>query len=213
MTSSTPPPPDPGDEQQPPPPAPGTEQQPPLPGSAYPSYPAPDGGMPVYPQGSEPAAQQMAPPKSILTAVKLMWAGAVLSAIGLVVGLVTLGSLKDNIRDQLAKNNKTYTQSDINTAYNITIASIIVIGVLGIGLWLWMAWANGNGRKWARVVATVLGVVNVLLTLVSLAQSQATAGSVILSVISAVLAIVILVLLWRKESSSYYLARSQPRFG
>jgi hypothetical protein len=202
MTSSTPPPPDRGDEQPPPP----LE-------SAYPSYSAPDGGMPAYPQGSEPATQQMAPPQSILTAVKLMWAGAVLSAIGLVVGLLTLGSLKDNIRDQLAKNNKTFTQSDINTAYNITIGSIIVIGVLGIGLWLWMAWANGNGRKWARIVATVLGGVNVLLTLVSLAQSRATAGSVILSVISAVLAIIILVLLWRKESSDYYLDRSQPRFG
>jgi hypothetical protein len=34
--------------------------------------------------------------------------------------------------------------------------------MLGVGLWVWMAVKNGHGRKWARVVATVFGVINVL---------------------------------------------------
>jgi hypothetical protein len=203
MTSNYPPPPDSGDPgQQPPPGSPG-----------YPSYPAGEGGMPAYPRGAEPAAAApVAQPQSIVTAVRLMWAGAALSALGLVVGLLTLGSLKDNIKDQLAKNDSTLTQSEIDTAYNIGIATIIIVSILGIALWLWMARANGKGRKWARIVATVLGALNVIFTLISLGQGQAAAGSVILSVISAVLAIAILVMLWRKESSEFYNARSTPQF-
>ena len=168
--------------------------------------------MSGYPQGSEPTAEAVPQPSSIVTAVRLMWAGAALSALGLVVGLLTLGSLKDNIKDQLAKDNTTLSQSDLDTAYNVGVATLVVVGVLGIGLWLWMAWANGNGRKWARIVATVLGTLNVIFTLISLAQGETPVVSVILSVIGVGLAVVILILLWRRESTDFYNARSRPKF-
>ncbi len=202
MTSSTPPPPDPD---QPP-------QAPPT-GPVYPSYPVGEGGMASYPQSTGPAVEPVSQPQSIVMAVRLMWAGAVLAAIGLLVGLLTLGSLKDNIKDVLTKNNTTYTQSDIDTAYNVGVATIVIVGVFGIALWLWLAWANGNGRKWARIVATVLGAINVLFTVISLAQGESTGGSLILAMIGVVLAIAIVVLLWRKESTDYYNARSRPQPG
>jgi hypothetical protein len=31
-----------------------------------------------------------------------------------------------------------------------------VFGLVVIALWLWMAWANGRGRNWARILSTVL---------------------------------------------------------
>ncbi|MDX6307636.1 MAG: hypothetical protein QOI06_682 [Nocardioidaceae bacterium] len=141
-----------------------------------------------------------------------MRAGAVLSLLALLVGLLTLGSLKDNIRQQLIDSNKHYTQSDIDTVYNVGVASVVIVGLLGVALWLWMAKANGEGRRWARIVATVLGALNVIYTVMSLFQGQASAGSLILSVIGAILASMILVLLWRRESSAYYNARSTRQY-
>ena len=32
----------------------------------------------------------------------------------------------------------------------------IVLGLVAAALWLWMARANGHGRSWARILATVL---------------------------------------------------------
>lgn len=204
MTSSTPPPVDPDEGGQQP--ADRNEA-----GSSYPSYPS-TGNMPAYPQGSEPAPPAVPQPQPIRQAVLLMRAGAVLSMITLVVGLLTLGALKDNIRQQLIDSNKHYTQSDLDTAYNVGVAAVVIIGLLGVGLWLWMAQANGKGRKWARIVSTVLGVLNVIFTVMSLVQGQASAGSLILSVIGAILSMVILVLLWRRESSAYYTARSARQY-
>jgi hypothetical protein len=168
--------------------------------------------MPAYPQGSEPTVPAVPQPQPIRTAVLLMRAGAVLSLLALLVGLLTLGSLKDNIRQQLIDSNKHYTQSDIDTVYNVGVASVVIVGLLGVALWLWMAKANGEGRRWARIVATVLGALNVIYTVMSLFQGQASAGSLILSVIGAILASMILVLLWRRESSAYYNARSTRQY-
>lgn len=199
MTSTPAPPPEPSDG----------EQEPATPYPAYSSYPPPEGGMPTYPQGTEAGPPAAAQPPSIQTAVRLMWAGAALSVVSLVIGLLTLGSLKDNIREQLIDNNDTYSQSDLDTAYNVAIGSVIVVSLLGVALWLLMARANGNGSKWARVVATALGVLNVLFVIVAVAQGQSTTLSLVISVIGAGLAIAILVLLWRKESTEFYNANSR----
>ena len=71
-----------------------------------------------------------------------------------------------------------------------------------------MAVKNGQGRSWARVVATVLGGLSVLSTLSNLAQGNTTALSLVLSLVGIVLAAVILWFLYRPESSRFYTARS-----
>ncbi|MDQ3415985.1 MAG: hypothetical protein M3474_02570 [Actinomycetota bacterium] len=69
-----------------------------------------------------------------------------------------------------------------------------------------MAWKNGQGRSWARIVATVLAGINVLFTAFGLASGNVAPVASILSVVKLILAIVIVVLLWRKESSAFYAA-------
>lgn len=200
MTSNPPPPQDPRD---------GGEQPPPPP--SYPSYPpyqqTPQ-GMPGYPGGAGGPVTPAERPTSIERAVLLMRAGAGLALVTLVVGLLTLGDVKDNIRQQLVDNND-FTQSKLDTAYNIAIVGTIVVGLIAIAIWLLMAYANGAGRKWARIIATVLGVLSILSFLATAAQAQQTAVGIVLSGITAVLAIVILILLWNKESSAYYNGRSR----
>ena len=172
------------------------------------------GGYPVHPgTAAESSAPQAPQPPAIQLAVKLMWAGAAVSLVSLVVGLATLGSLKDQIRDQLLENDPSTSQSTIDAAYGVSIAFVVVFGALGVLLWLWMAWKNGAGRKWARIVATVFAALNVLSTLFTIVGGNTTTLSAVFTIINVVLAIVILVLLWRKESSDFYAARSAPQFG
>jgi hypothetical protein len=185
------------------PPYPGEQQ----PAPSYQSYPTTPGGQ--APQRQAAPAQ----PSSIALAVKLMYAGAVLSVLSLIYGLATLGSLKDDIAQQMRDSDPTVTQSTIDAAYSVGIASAIVGGAITVLLWLWMAWKNGQGRSWARVVATVLGVLNVVFTLFGFAVGTSKTVSVVLSLINVVLGVVILVLLWKKESSEFYAASEAARRG
>jgi hypothetical protein len=166
------------------------------------------GPFPSYPEAAGTAQTESRPPQppSIRTAVRLMWAGAALSALTLVLTLVSLSSLKSHVREQLLKDDPTLSPSDVNAAYNAVVAAAVIIGVIAIALWLWMAWKNGQGRSWARIVATVLGVLNLLSSFFTIASGNALAISEILTVANLILAVVILVLLWRRESSDFYAA-------
>ncbi|WP_181309793.1 hypothetical protein [Nocardioides campestrisoli] len=171
----------------------------------YPSYP----NDPQQPYGG--GAPAPVRPSSIDNAVKLMYVGAGLSLLSLVLGLITLGGLKDDITESMRDADPNVSQSTIDVAYTTSLAMIFVIGLLGVLLWVWMAWKNGQGRSWARVVATVLGVLNVLITLLSLGQPGSTAVSTIFNLLTVALAVVILVLLWKRESTQYYEAVTRSR--
>src|ERR1700680_3841242 len=92
-----------------------------------------------YPSGGQvPEPQRPEPPAPVLTAVKLMYAGAAVSAISLIATLLTIGSLKTAIHNR----SPNLTQTQLHTAEVAGVAFAVVIGLLGIGLWIWMASAN-----------------------------------------------------------------------
>jgi hypothetical protein len=91
------------------------------------------------------------------------------------------------------------------------VALAAFIGVIGILLWVWMAETNRRGKSWARIVATVLGAINILLTVIGLTTGQSTGLVVVFNLISAALAAVILYLLYRPDSSAYYEVMSDLR--
>ena len=184
--------------------------QPPYPGAQQPA--APYGAYPTTPGGQAPQRQAPpAQPSSIALAVKLMYAGAVLSVLSLIYSFTTMGDLKDDIADQMRRDDPSVSQSTIDAAYSVGIAFAIIFGLIGALLWVWMAWKNGQGRSWARVVATVLGGLNLVALLFALAASNSETVTVISSVVSVLLAVVILVLLWKKESSEFYSAAEASR--
>ena len=159
------------------------------------------------------ASMTMERPPSINHAVLAMRIGALISALYLVITLAMLGSLKDDIRDELDRQNETYTQSDIDTAFGIIITSVVVFGVIGVILWLWMAAKNRKGRNWARITATVLGALNILLSLLSFAggssQDNPTIVGTLFTVANLVVAVVALFFMYRKDASAYYAAMSR----
>jgi hypothetical protein len=162
-----------------------------------------------YPSGGQgPVAPPQAPaPQPVTTAVRLMYAGAALSAIEIILGLATMGSLKSAIRSQYPG----YTASQIHTAQVAAIVAAVVIGAIAIGLWLWMAWANGKGKSWARIVATVLFALNTIDMLTLIARPH-SALSLVFALLVWLAGLGAIFFLWQRESSAYFQAMSaRPR--
>jgi hypothetical protein len=165
--------------------------------------PYPTGG------GSNQMAERPPAPQSIQNAVKLMYVGAGLSAISLIVGLLTISSLKSAIQTANRTAKTPLTASQLHTAEAVGIASIIVLGLLGIGLWLWMARANGSGKSWARVVASVLFGLNTV-GLLSVIARPNSALTKIFDVLVWLVGLGAIVFLYRRDSSEYF-AQSRMR--
>jgi hypothetical protein len=158
----------------------------------YESYPVP-GPEP------EPEPERIQPPNSVRNAVKLMYAGAALEVVALIVALLTRSSFKSAI----LKAHPGYTAAQLNTAENGRVVSLAIGAVITIGLWLWMAWANGRGRNWARIVSAVLFGINTLDLIVSIAVVRAAATDIV-GVVIWLVGLAAIVLLFRKESGPYF---------
>lgn len=153
-----------------------------------------------YPgQASMPPVQRLPQPSSVSRAVKLMYAGAALEVVSLIISLTTTTSLKA----ALLKINPSYTTAQLHTAEDARTLVAVVGAVITIGLWLWMAYANGRGRQWARVVSAVFFGINTLSLLVSLIQVRVVADLIIGLVIWLV-GLGALVLIFNKESSPFF---------
>lgn len=156
-------------------------------------------------------------PPAMDLAVRLMYAGAVLQVLaGLASLLQNRDDLRSQIRDQLESQGSQVTDAAVNTAMAVSFGAAVVFGLIYAGLWVLMAVFNGRGKSWARIVATVLGGLNIVLTVVGVLASRSTGlgggfVATVFQVLIAALGIVILVLLWRRESSEYYAGTSAPR--
>jgi hypothetical protein len=77
-----------------------------------------------------------------------MCLGAVVEVAVIVNILVTLGDVKNSVlvRDP------GYTRAQWHYEVAGAFEPLVVVAALGVGFWLWMAWANGRGHRWARVL-------------------------------------------------------------
>ena len=95
-------------------------------------------------------------PAPVLTAVKLMYAGAAVSAVELIIGLaLIIVDIQVAARGQFLGHSLTAHKPLVITVW-------IVFGLVGVSMWLWMARANGQGRNWARILSAVLFVLATL---------------------------------------------------
>ncbi len=138
-------------------------------------------------------------PASIQSAVKLMYAGAVISLVSLVISLSDTSGNKAAIHK--ARPNLTATQvSQLNT-FIITLA--IVSGLIGVGLWLFMARANGQGKNWARILSTVLFALATL-DLFGVFSQPFTALGLVFPVLTWLVGLGAIYLIWRPDSTAFY---------
>jgi hypothetical protein len=133
-----------------------------------------------------------------------MYAGAGLSFIELLVGLVTISSVKAAIIKAYPR----YTASQVHSLEVASIGIGVLVGVVAIALWLWMARANAAGRNYARISGTVFFGLNTVFLLLSLARPHASLG-LVFNVLVWLAGLGAVIMLWRSESRPYF-SQSQP---
>jgi hypothetical protein len=156
-----------------------------------------------YPSSGKPVEVERPPaPKPVLQAVKLMYAGAAISTVSLIISLADIGGIKAAIK----KAHPSYTASEISGDNRFIIGLAVVSGLLGIGLWLWMARANNQGKNWARILSTVLfGLAT--LDLVGVFSEPQTAIGLVFPVLTWLVGLGAVWLLWRPDSTSFFKAQ------
>jgi hypothetical protein len=153
-----------------------------------------------YPSTDRPVEPDKPPaPQSVLNAVKLMYAGAAVSAVSLIISLATIGGTKDAIKK--AKPSLTATQVDQLNTFIIALA--VVSGVIGVALWLWMARKNGEGKSWARILSTVLFALATLDLFGVISQPKTVLG-LVFPVLTWLIGLGAIVFLWRRESTEFF---------
>ena len=140
-------------------------------------------------------------PRTILAAVRLMYAGAVAELVVLISFALTASTVR---ADVIARNPHVTaaTLSYISAHIFLDWISIPV----AIVFWVWMAWANGKGYDWARLVSVACFALNTMSLIVSLSQDAAAYAPalVIASAVTWGIGLAAVTLLFCKPSWRYY---------
>ncbi|GGK45724.1 hypothetical protein [Nocardia camponoti] len=177
----------------------GFPTQPPT--GPYP-YPSPQLGY------APPAKPE--PPSTVRNAFKLMLAGA---------GVTLLSGIQfadiDTIRRNYQIHDMPVSPDAVDAINYVLLAFSLVTLVVYAGLWTWMAFANRAGHNWARITATVfygIYVCSTLFTAVSAAVLETDLLqpiTLIFSVAELLIGTAAMVLLWHRDSRSFF---TTPRF-
>jgi hypothetical protein len=152
------------------------------------SYPPP------YQLGSRGAIYQL--PGTMVTAVRLMYAGAAYALIYAIGFLIVIG---DALKNEPAS----------HTSLGAVAAAVILLSLIEIAVWLWIARACQKGRRWARVTGTVLFGIHTLSVLAVLGNTHpGIERARLLTVISWLIACGAVVFLWQRPSNAFFRARA-----
>ena len=155
-----------------------------------------------YPgQTQMPQAQRPPAPAAVRNAVKVMYAGAAASLVGIVIDVITVGATKSAI----AKRSPAMSASQVSSTQHVLVISFIVGGLIGAAVWIFLARACQSGKNWARITGSVLFAIAKIDTVVGL--TAPLAGLVKLwAVIVWLVALTAIVFLWRRESTAFFKA-------
>jgi hypothetical protein len=143
--------------------------------------------------------------RTVLTACRLMYLGALLEAAGLVTFVLTTGSLKASF----VRAYPDYTPHLWHVMTALIVAKEIAIPV-AFAVWLILAWGNSRGRDWARVAFIALFGLDTLAVVAAVGQREAwyDPANLALSVTVWFIALTSMVLIFSRKSGPYY--RHEP---
>jgi len=140
-------------------------------------------------------------PRSVRVAVKLMLAGAAAELAAMIIIIATLGSVR-----------ATVAARDAAALQAVHLHQVTDIGVapVAIGLWLWLAWANGRGQDWARLLSAACFALISLSLITALAQDAAAfaPATMIVGAVVWTLGLSSVALIFTPAAGRYY--RPQP---
>ena len=182
--------------------APGGPPRSPAPGpvAPWPQAPQPD-PLARY----TPAPRNPWRPTSVVTAVWLMYGGAVLTVLSMFIDLVVISHL----RTTYLADHPLLGQAGINRINTLAGAGdlAVIIGcVIGVSLWLTLAVAANRGQGWTRVVGTVLFGIDTLVFIATIGRPGINAVKTIHTLIWLV-GLVTIVMLWQRQASQFFAAR------
>jgi hypothetical protein len=148
------------------------------------------------PSSGRPAGPLRPPaPGPVLTAVKLMYAGAAASAVSLIISMISLALA--------GRSGAALRLAGRSQPLPAAIAAGVAGGLVMIGLWLWMGRASSEGRNWARILSTVLfGMAT--LKLIGVISEPRTVLGLIFWAPAWLAGLAAVRLLWRPESSAFF---------
>lgn len=168
--------------------------------------------MPKWPEESGDDASETIPAK-LQRAVWLMYAGAVLTLASIPLNLTDRAEMREGLRENTA--GPKMTEDQINSFVDAVFGLTIFLGMIGAGLWVIMAILNKRGKNWARLTATVLGVLNIMYTLWMISGAVQTGASLItapalVSMLTLAVAVVALVFLWNPGVRDWFDRQKNP---
>jgi hypothetical protein len=165
------------------------------------AVPPPPGAFPAYAAAApEPVAAPTATPTTVTTAFWLYVASAVLSVIGGIITIATVGNSRAAILQQIQTNGTNLRGESVDTVVNAAIGVAIGFSVVTLIFWaitfVLFAFFMRRGANWARIVLTVLTALSLLNILTAFGVGA----------LQVVLAIVAVVLMWLRPSSAWFAA-------
>jgi hypothetical protein len=151
-------------------------------------------------------------PRTVLNAVRLMYLGAVAQLAVLVTVILTSDDIRAAVRAAFVQHDPALTAKALEMV-NFDLAADLVSLPLAVVLWLFMAWTNGRGNDWARLVAVSLFTLDSMFMLIDLAQgcaAYAPAASIAASAVWAI-GLAATVLIFCKQSWPYYVRQPAAR--
>jgi hypothetical protein len=193
------------------PPNPGQPGDPQQPYGQQPQGQQPYGQQPPsYPSAPPPNEAEMRRPDKPEAVDRAFMLWLVAAGIGLISQILSFA----NMSAITAKLNEQLSTSGVKVSSSGTGAGGAVFGIVVIVIWVAVVFAMRNGANWARIVLTVLGILSALGSLVSLIGAGLVFSTgflgvlqILLGLISAVVIIVAIVFMFRKESSEYFRSR------
>ena len=164
----------------------------------------------AYPTGggSNRLAERPPQPSTLRNAVRLMLAGAALALVGVIITVSFASKIRTAVINAANTSNATaarehkpqLTAAQIHSLANASFTLLVIAGVIGVLLWVWMAWANNKGSNWARIVATVLFGLDTVLLIPEIGRASV---SIIFILLGWVVGLGAVVLLWQRQTTEY----------
>jgi hypothetical protein len=179
----------------------------------WPSPPPPVTDRTVAPQAPAtapappPVPGRPVPPRSMINAVRLMYAGSALAAFSILTAVATTPALRALIRQQ-------YPAAGYgaqSAAAAATLSATIAGALISAGVWLVMARRTRRGRPGVRILSTILFVIDSLTVLSTHTHGLLTPSTWVISVAEWAVGLAVIVLLWDRRSTAYFITLSQAR--
>jgi hypothetical protein len=151
-------------------------------------------------QASNGTPMRPDPPRPVVLAVRLMYAGAAVTAIGVVISVIAIVT---SGADALRASHPHATVAQLHATQNALITTAVVSGLLEVGAWIFMARANRGGLKWPRIVASVLfglATANLIVRLVG----GGGAANLVYTVVTWLIGAGAVFFLWQRQSSAWF---------